>query len=157
MPCASAPTPACIVPERRAEVTTEGGLDVAGQVEALRPIIAGLRAAGIRVSLFIDPEERQLQAAADLHADIVELHTGAYAEGRPGELDRLRRGAALTAGLELECHAGHGLTYANVQAVACLPEVVELNIGHFIVGQAITDGLAAVVRTMRGLIDGAGR
>ncbi len=100
------PNACCIVPERRAEVTTEGGLDAAGQTEALRPMVAGLRAAGIRVSLFIDPDERQLQAAADLRADIVELHTGAYAEGQPGELDRLRRGAALTAELGLECHAG---------------------------------------------------
>ena len=146
------PNACCIVPERRAEVTTEGGLNAAGQSEQLRPMVAGLRAAGIRVSLFIDPEERQLQAAADLAADIVELHTGAYAEGRPGALERLRRAAALTAELGLECHAGHGLTYANVQAVAALPEVIELNIGHFLVGQAILDGLPAVVRRMRELI-----
>ena len=146
------PNAACIVPERRAEVTTEGGLDAAGQQDALRPMVAALRAAGIRVSLFIDPDARQLQAAADLRADIVELHTGAYAEGRPGELDRLRDAAALTAGLGLECHAGHGLTYDNVQAVAALPEVVELNIGHFIVGQAILDGLTPVVERMRRLI-----
>ena len=146
------PHAACIVPERRAEVTTEGGLDAAGQAESLRPMVAALRDAGIRVSLFIDPDERQLQAAAALHADIVELHTGAYAEGRLGELDRLRQAAALTRGLGLECHAGHGLTYANVQAVAALPEVVELNIGHFIIGQAILDGLPAVVRHFRTLI-----
>ena len=146
------PNACCIVPERRAEVTTEGGLDAAGQIEQLRPMVAGLRAAGIRVSLFIDPEERQLQAAADLRADIVELHTGAYAEGKPGELDRLRTAAALTAQLGLECHAGHGLTYGNVQAVAALPEVMELNIGHFLIGQAILDGLPAVVRHMRHLI-----
>ncbi len=149
------PHAACIVPERRAEVTTEGGLDAAGQVEALRPMVAALRAAGIRVSLFVDPDQRQLQAAAALGADIVELHTGAYAEGRPGELDRLRRAAAATAGLGLECHAGHGLTYANVQAVAAFPEVVELNIGHFIIGQAIQDGLARVVQHMRALINEA--
>ncbi len=149
------PNAACIVPERRAEVTTEGGLNAAGQIEQLRPMVAGLRAAGIRVSLFIDPDERQLQAAADLHADIVELHTGAYADGRAGELDRLRAAAALTAALGLECHAGHGLTYDNVQAVAALPEVVELNIGHFMMGQAILDGLPAVVRRMRQLIDQA--
>jgi pyridoxine 5-phosphate synthase len=114
-----------------------------------------LRAVGIRVSLFIDPDERQLQAAADLHADIVELHTGAYAEGRSGELERLRTAAALTAELGLECHAGHGLTYDNVQAVAALPEIVELNIGHFMMGQAILDGLPAVVRHMRILINQA--
>ncbi len=149
------PNACCLVPERRAEVTTEGGLDVAGQMDALRPVVLALRAAGIRVSLFIDPDARQLQAAAELQADIVELHTGAYAEGRPGELDRLRDGAALTATLGLECHAGHGLTYANVQAVARLPNVVELNIGHFIIGQAIQDGLPAVVHEMRALIDAA--
>ncbi len=146
------PNACCIVPERRAEVTTEGGLDAAGQIDALRPMVAGLRAGGIRVSLFVDPDARQLQAAADLRADIVELHTGAYAEGRPGELERLRTAAALTAGLGLECHAGHGLSYANVQAVAALPEVIELNIGHFIIGQAILDGLPAVVAHMRELI-----
>lgn len=149
------PNAACIVPERRAEVTTEGGLDVAGQVQHLRPMVMALRGAGIRVSLFIDPDAHQLQAAAGLGADIVELHTGAYAGGRPGELDRLRAAAALTAGLGLECHAGHGLTYANVQAVAGLPEIVELNIGHFIIGQAILDGLPAVVREMRHLIAAA--
>ncbi len=149
------PNAACIVPERRAEVTTEGGLNAAGQIEQLRPMVAGLRAAGIRVSLFIDPDERQLLAAADLHADIVELHTGAYAEGRSGELERLRTAATLTAELGLECHAGHGLTYENVQAVAALPEIVELNIGHFMMGQAILDGLPAVVRHMRTLINQA--
>jgi pyridoxine 5-phosphate synthase len=149
------PNAACIVPERRAEVTTEGGLNAAGQIEQLRPMVAGLRAVGIRVSLFIDPDERQLQAAADLHADIVELHPGAYAEGRSGELERLRTAAALTAELGLECHAGHGLTYDNVQAVAALPEIVELNIGHFMMGQAILDGLPAVVRHMRILINQA--
>ena len=149
------PHAACIVPEHRAEVTTEGGLDAAGQATALAPIVASLRAAGIRVSLFIDPDLRQLRAAAALGADIVELHTGAYAEGRSGELERLRAAAAATVGLGLECHAGHGLSYANVQAVAALPEVVELNIGHFLIGQAILDGLPTVVRTMRQLIEGA--
>ena len=149
------PHAACIVPEHRAEVTTEGGLDAAGQAMALAPIVASLRAAGIRVSLFIDPDLRQLRAAAALGADIVELHTGAYADGRSGELERLRAAAAATVGLGLECHAGHGLSYANVQAVAALPEVVELNIGHFLIGQAILDGLPTVVRTMRQLIKGA--
>ncbi|WP_158743261.1 pyridoxine 5'-phosphate synthase [Acidisphaera sp. L21] len=146
------PHAACIVPERRAEVTTEGGLDAAGQIDALRPMVTALRAAGIRVSLFIDPDIRQLQAAASLRADIVELHTGAYAEGKPNELERLRNAAAATTGLGLECHAGHGLTYANVQAVAAFPEVVELNIGHFIIGQAIMDGLTTVVHCFRTLI-----
>jgi pyridoxine 5-phosphate synthase len=146
------PHAACIVPERRAEVTTEGGLNAAGQIGALRPMVAALRDAGIRVSLFIDADLHQLQAAADLQADIVELHTGAYAEGKPGELERLRAAAAATAGLGLECHAGHGLTYDNVQAVAAFPEVMELNIGHFIIGQAIMDGLPAVVSRFRALI-----
>ena len=143
------PHAACLVPERRQEVTTEGGLDAAGQIEALRAPVAALREAGIRVSLFIDPDPRQLEAAAALGAPVVELHTGAYAEGRAGELDRLRAAAALTRSLGLECHAGHGLTYENVAPVAALPEIVELNIGHFIVGQAILDGLPAVVREMK--------
>ena len=143
------PNACCIVPERRAEVTTEGGLDAAGQADTLWPMLASLRAAGIRVSLFIDPDQRQLEAAAGLEADIVELHTGAYAEGRVGELERLREAAAATTALGLECHAGHGLTYDNAGAVAALPEVVELNIGHFLIGQAIFDGLPAVVERMR--------
>ncbi len=146
------PHACCIVPERRAEVTTEGGLDAAGQQEALRPMVASLREAGIRVSLFIDPDQHQLTAAAALRAQVVELHTGAYAEGKPGELDRLREAAAATAALGLECHAGHGLTYDNVGAVAALPEVMELNIGHFLIGQAIFDGLPAVVARMRTLM-----
>ena len=146
------PHACCIVPERRAEVTTEGGLDAAGQQNALAPMITALRDAGIRVSLFIDPDVRQLEAAAALHADIVELHTGAYAEGRPGEIDRLRDAAAAAAQLGLECHAGHGLTYDNVGPVAALPEVMELNIGHFLIGQAIFDGMAAVIAEMRARI-----
>jgi pyridoxine 5-phosphate synthase len=150
------PNACCIVPERRAEVTTEGGLDAAGQQAALAPMVAALRDAGIRVSLFIDPDIRQLEAASALQADIVELHTGAYAEGRPGEIERLRDAAAATARLGLECHAGHGLTYDNVGPVAALPEVVELNIGHFLIGQAIFDGMAAVIAEMRRCID-AGR
>ena len=97
----------------------------------------------------------QLHAARDLGAEVVELHTGAYAEGRAGELERLRDGAGLLRGLGLECHAGHGLTYANVTPIAALPEVVELNIGHFLIGQAITDGLANVVGTMRALMQAA--
>jgi pyridoxine 5-phosphate synthase len=150
------PNACCIVPERRAEVTTEGGLDAAGQRAALAPMVASLREAGIRVSLFIDPDRRQLEAAAALQADIVELHTGAYAEGRAGEIDRLRDAATATAALGLECHAGHGLTYGNVGPVAALPEIVELNIGHFLIGQAIFDGLAAVIAEMRARI-AAGR
>ena len=155
--CRVRPRAACIVPERRAEVTTEGGLDAAGQTEALRPMIAALLAAGIRVSLFIDPDPAQLAAAASLAAPVVELHTGAYAEGRPGELERLRAAALRAGELGIECHAGHGLTYDNTAAVAALPGVRELNIGHFIIGQAISDGLPAVIARMRAIIDDATR
>ena len=150
--CRLRPHGCCLVPERRTEVTTEGGLDAAGQADALRPKVQALRDAGIRVSLFLDPAAHQLHAARDLGAEVVELHTGAYAEGQAGELERLREGAALLRTLGLECHAGHGLTYANVTPVAAMPEVVELNIGHFLIGQAITDGLANVVGTMRALM-----
>ena len=143
------PHAVCLVPERREEVTTEGGLDVAGQVEGLAPRVAALKAAGIRVSLFIDPDPRQLQAARAVGAPVVELHTGAYAGGRPGELARLQAAAAMTAALGLECHAGHGLTFENVGAVAALPQVMELNIGHFLVAEAIFSGLSHVVREMR--------
>jgi pyridoxine 5-phosphate synthase len=146
------PAACCLVPEKRTEVTTEGGLDAAGQIMSLQPKVAALRAAGIRVSLFLDPDPAQLEAAAELAADVVELHTGAYAEGRQGELVRLAVGARHLSELGLECHAGHGLTYANVQAVAALPEVMELNIGHFLVGQAVMDGLPGVVARMRALM-----
>ena len=149
---ATRPHAACIVPERRTEVTTEGGLDAVATMEALRPIVGRLRDAGIRVSLFIDADARQLDAAVALGAPVVELHTGAYANGRPGELDRLAAAATRAASLGLECHAGHGLDYANVGAVAAIPEVAELNIGHFLIGAAITEGLAGSVRHMRNLI-----
>ncbi len=150
--CRLRPHACCLVPEKRQEITTEGGLDVAGQRAALRPAIARLRDSGIRVSLFIDPERAQLEAAAEVGAAVVELHTGAYAEGHPDELERLRAAAALTPQLGLECHAGHGLTYGNVSPVAALPEVVELNIGHFLIGQAILDGLPVVVARMKQLM-----
>ena len=149
------PAACCLVPERRAEVTTEGGLDAAGHMDTLRPHVAALKDAGIRVSLFLDPDPAQLEAAAALGAPVVELHTGAYAESRPGELARLAAGARYLRALGLECHAGHGLTYANVGLVAALPEVEELNIGHFLIGQAILDGLPAVVQHMRALIAAA--
>ncbi len=149
------PHACCIVPEKRAEVTTEGGLDVRGQRDTLRPIVAALAGAGIRVSLFIDPDPGQLRASADVGAAVVELHTGAYAEGRDGELELLRAAAAMTTALGLECHAGHGLTYDNVAPVAALPEVMELNIGHFIIGQAVFDGLPAVIARMRMIMDRA--
>ena len=149
------PHAACLVPERRTEVTTEGGLDVAGQMPALRPVVAALAGVGIRVSLFIDPDEAQLRAAVSVGAAVVELHTGAYAQGRPGELERLAAGARLATELGLECHAGHGLTYDNVGPVAALPQVVELNIGHFLIGQAILEGLPATIRRMRAVMEEA--
>ncbi len=142
------PHACCIVPEHRREVTTEGGLDAAGLTASLGPMIARLRDAGIRVSLFVDPDPVQLQAAAALGAPVVELHTGAYALGRAGELARLREAAALTATLGLECHAGHGLTFDNVAAVAAIAQVAELNIGHFLIGAALEAGLAAAVARM---------
>ena len=146
------PHACCIVPEHRAEVTTEGGLDAVGLIATLRPFVARLRDAGIRVSLFIDPDPAQLHAAAELGAPVVELHTGGYALGRQGELDRLRKAAEMTTALGLECHAGHGLTYDNVGPIAMLPQVAELNIGHYLIGAAITEGLAGSVRHMRELI-----
>ncbi len=151
---ALAPHACCVVPERRTEVTTEGGLDAAGQLETLGPIVARLSARGVRVSLFIDPDPAQIEAAARLGARVVELHTGRYADAPApaAELQRLRDGAALAAGRGLEVHAGHGLTFANVGPVAAIPEVAELNIGHFLIGEAILHGLPHVVRRMKGLI-----
>lgn len=143
------PHACCLVPERRAELTTEGGLNVAGQLETLTPKVQKLSQAGIRVSLFIDPSPAQIEAAAKTGAQVVELHTGAYAEGKVGELERLRAAATQAAALGLEVHAGHGLTFENVGPIAGLPELRELNIGHFLIGQAIFDGLAAVVQNMK--------
>ncbi|KXV74350.1 pyridoxine 5'-phosphate synthase [Acetobacter malorum] len=147
--CKLLPHACCIVPERREELTTEGGLDVAGQLAMLKPRVQALVEKGIRVSLFIDPDPAQIEAAAAAGAQVVELHTGAYAEGRAGELDRLRAAATQAAAAGLEVHAGHGLTYENVGLVAALPEIMELNIGHFLIGQAIFDGLPTVIQTMK--------
>jgi pyridoxine 5-phosphate synthase len=155
--CRLRPHGVCIVPERRTEITTEGGLDVVANRNQLTPIIARLNAAGIVVSLFIDPEPRQLEAAVAVGAAVVELHTGAYANQRPGELAKLAQAATLTTGLGLECHAGHGLTYANVQAVAALPEIRELNIGHYLIGEALLVGLPASIRQMKQLMRSARR
>ena len=153
------PHAACIVPEKRAERTTEGGLDAAGGGPALRDSVAKLRYGGIRVSLFVEPQARQLDAARALGAPVVELHTGAYCEAaghaRQGELDRLVRAAAHARKIGLECHAGHGLSFETVGAVAAIPEIVELNIGHFMVGEAIFVGLGETVRHMRALMDRA--
>ncbi|HWU02512.1 MAG TPA: pyridoxine 5'-phosphate synthase [Novosphingobium sp.] len=153
------PHAACIVPERREERTTEGGLDAAGQHNRLAPIIARLSDAGIRVSLFIAPEVRQIEAAMRLGAPVVEFHTGEYAhaEGdqRAVELKRLADMAALAARNGIEPHAGHGLTYDNVQPVAAIPQIAELNIGHYLIGEAVFVGLENAVRHMRELMDAA--
>ena len=153
------PHAACIVPERREERTTEGGLDAAGQHNRLVPIVSRLRDAGIRVSLFIGPDERQIEAAMRLGAPVVELHTGDYAhaegEARAVELRKLADMAALAAKNGIEPHAGHGLTYDNVQPVAAIPQIAELNIGHYLIGEAVFVGLEASVRRMRELMDAA--
>ena len=147
------PHAACIVPEKREERTTEGGLDAAQQIEALRPYVEALGEAGIRVSLFIEPSERQVQAALRLGAPVVEFHTGRYAhDGGPAELRRIADAAALAAKNGIEPHAGHGLTFANVAPIASIPQLAELNIGHFLVGEAIFTGLADAVRQMRALM-----
>ncbi|WP_375287526.1 pyridoxine 5'-phosphate synthase [Sphingomonas sp.] len=147
------PHAACIVPEKREERTTEGGIDAAGQFERLAPIVAALGEAGVRVSLFIEPASAQIDAAVRLGAPVVELHTGHYAEldgdARAAELRRLSDAAALAAKNGIEVHAGHGLTYDNVVPVAAIPQVVELNIGHFLIGEAIFVGLKDSVARMR--------
>ncbi len=157
------PHAACLVPERREEVTTEGGLNAMGLHNALTPFVERLRAAGARVSLFIDPEAEQLEAAVRLGAPVVELHTGAYCEARRAgddiraerELGRLVQAAKIGAELGLEVHAGHGLCYATVTPVAAIPQLAELNIGHFLVSEAVFLGLEEAVRRMRTLMDAA--
>jgi pyridoxine 5-phosphate synthase len=156
------PYAACIVPERREERTTEGGIDAAGQHNRLQHIVSALGEAGIRVSLFIAPDREQLDAAASLRAPVVELHTGTYCEAYlsgPDAFERERRriadAAAYGRKLGLEIHAGHGLDYANVKPIARIPEIIELNIGHFLIGEAIFVGLEDSVRTMRRLMDEA--
>ena len=155
------PHACCLVPEKRTERTTEGGLDVVGGFRALKPFVAELGKAGIRVSMFIEPSSEALKASADLGAPVVELHTGAWCDAlahrdRPKadyEFGRLRVAAAQTAGLGLECHAGHGLDYDSARIVSGLPQIVELNIGHFLVGEAIFIGLAETVKRMRAAMD----
>jgi pyridoxine 5-phosphate synthase len=153
------PHATCIVPEKRDEVTTEGGLDVVGGRDHLAPLITRLEGAGIRVSLFIDPEKRQLEMARKLGAPVVELHTGAYCEAkgaaRQRELERLVEAAAHAEAIGLECHAGHGLTYETVGPVAAIATIVELNIGHFLIGEAIFTGLERAIQRMRALMDEA--
>jgi pyridoxine 5-phosphate synthase len=154
------PHAACVVPERRQERTTEGGLDAAGQREALRGAVARLADAGIRVSLFIAAEPAQIEAAAAIGAPVIEIHTGAWCEAvtagdaaAAAEFERIVRGAALARSTGLEVHAGHGLDFVTAERIAALPEIVELNIGHFLIGEAVFDGLAEAVRRMRAAMD----
>jgi len=157
------PHAACLVPEKRQERTTEGGLDVVGGHTTLAPFVRRIKAAGVRVSLFVEADEAQLEASAKIGADIVELHCGAYAHAlEDGEtakaeaiLEQLRIGARVAYAAGLEVHAGHGLTFENVEPVAAMPEVVELNIGHFLIGEAIFMGLGEAVREMRERMDAA--
>ncbi|HUZ11918.1 MAG TPA: pyridoxine 5'-phosphate synthase [Caulobacteraceae bacterium] len=156
------PHAACLVPERREEVTTEGGLDVAGQHDRVAPAVATLKGAGVRVSLFIEADPRQIEAAEGVGAQVVELHTGAYClavRERRREaaalLAALGEGARQAAGLGLEVHAGHGIDYETVGAIAAIRELAELNIGHFLVGEAIFSGLDPAIRRMRALMDAA--
>ncbi|MBC2859308.1 pyridoxine 5'-phosphate synthase [Stappia sp. 28M-7] len=157
------PHAACIVPEKREERTTEGGLDARGQHDHLKPIIAALRDKGTRVSLFIEADKAQLDAAASLGAPVVELHTGRYcdlhndgdAEGAARELVRIREAAQHGTSIGLEVHAGHGLAFDTVEGVAAIPQIAELNIGHFLVGEAIFIGLEAAIGEMRRLMDKA--
>jgi pyridoxine 5-phosphate synthase len=150
------PPDCCLVPEKRTEVTTEGGLDVVGQRAQLQEAVAALAAAGIRVSLFIDPDADQVQAAREVGAPVIELHTGSYADSHGAEqareLERLRRAARHAAQLGLTVHAGHGLDYHNVQPVAAIPEIIELNIGFAIIGRALFTGMAAAVSQMKALM-----
>jgi pyridoxine 5-phosphate synthase len=155
------PHATCLVPERRTERTTEGGLDAAGQHNSLKPVVAELREAGIRVSLFIAAEPRQIDTAAAIGAPVIEIHTGAWCEAvaigetaaAEAEWQRIIAGAALGRRLGLEVHAGHGLSYATAERIAQLGEVVELNIGHFLVGEAIAVGLTQAIATMRAAMD----
>lgn len=155
------PHAVCIVPEKRSERTTEGGLDAAGQHNQLVPFVARLNDAGIRVSLFIAADTRQFEAAVKLKAPVVEIHVGAWCEalneGKPNaaeaEWQRIRAGAKLAHELGLEVHAGHGLDYASAETIAALPQIVELNIGHFLIGEAVFVGLSESVKLMRAATD----
>jgi len=157
------PHAACIVPERREERTTEGGIDAAGQYDRLAEVVNALRKAGIRASLFIEPDTRQIEAACAMGAPVVELHTGAWCgaaasrntKERDRQLALIRDAADCGASLGLEIHAGHGLGYETVGPIAAIPEIRELNIGHFLVGEAIFSGLDAAIRRMRALMDEA--
>jgi pyridoxine 5-phosphate synthase len=155
------PHAACLVPERRAERTTEGGLDVAGQRTLIAAAAKRLGGAGIRVSLFIAADPAQIEAAKDVGAPVIEIHTGAWCEALMDdrknegahEFERIRKAASFATSLGLEVHAGHGLDYASAEIIAGLPEIVELNIGHFLIGEAVFVGLDNAIRTMRGAMD----
>jgi pyridoxine 5-phosphate synthase len=157
------PHACCIVPENRNERTTEGGLDIVGQRDFIAPFVARLNDLGVRVSLFVDPDRRQIETAGRVRAPVVEIHTGAYHEAcaatRPDRINRelqlIREAAAFAASIGLEVHAGHGLTFRNVQPVAAIPEIVELNIGHFLIGEAVFMGLAESVKEMKRLMQDA--
>lgn len=153
---AEQPSDCCFVPEKREELTTEGGLDVASQVNRIRAAREQLAACGIRVALFIGPDRAQVEAAAEAGVAVVELHTGAYADAEPGErereLERIADAAAHAHSLGLTVHGGHGLHYHNVEPIAAIPEIVELNIGHAIVAQSVFDGIAGAVAKMKRLI-----
>ena len=158
--CKLKPHAACIVPERRQERTTEGGLDAAGQANALRAAVGELAGAGIRVSLFIAAEPAQIEAAVKIGAPVIEIHTGTWCDAiaageaaADDEWDRIVRGAALANSAGLEVHAGHGLDFSSAETIAARPEVMELNIGHFLIGEAIFVGLGAAVRSMRAAMD----
>jgi len=158
---ATAPHAVCLVPERRQEVTTEGGLDAVGQHNTLKPFIARLNDAGIRVSLFIAADPRQIETASALRAPVIEIHTGGWCEAvadghaakADAEFERIVQGARLARSAGLEVHAGHGLDYATAEKIAALPEIMELNIGHFLVGEAVFVNLGEAVRTMRAAMD----
>ena len=153
------PHAACIVPEKRQERTTEGGLNAAGGDDQLAPYVTALKDAGIRASLFIEPDRGQLEAAVKLGAPVVELHTGPYCEAkgeeRERQFQRIDEAARTAEELKLECHAGHGLTFDTVGAVAAIPTIIELNIGHFLIGEAIFGGLESAIKRMRALMDKA--
>jgi pyridoxine 5-phosphate synthase len=158
---ATKPHAVCLVPEKRAERTTEGGLDAVGQAAQLKPVVHTLKHAGIRVSLFIAAAPAQIEMAAELGAPVIEIHTGAWcdalAEGRDADAEvewqLIRAGATMAAGFGLEVHAGHGLDYASAETIAALPQIVELNIGHFLIGEAVFEGLAETVKFMRGAMN----
>ena len=154
------PHAACLVPEKRSERTTEGGLDVIGGRRQIEQAVRELKSAGIRVSLFLAAERQQIEAAAEIGASVIEIHTGAWCDALTGrgqkaqaEWDRIRTGAQLAKSLGLEVHAGHGLDYASAEQIASLPQIVELNIGHFLVGESVYDGLAETVKLMRAAMD----